>query len=165
MAGRSSGMADDGVYFVNPAASAGTAASLMCCGVSKSGSPAPKPHTSAPSAFIFFAFASIARVNDGVSVVEREASNCIGFPCCGFRTSEFAVVKVFDERLQVIFADLDDFHFSLGVVGRIAGVGGVDHDVLAEFAANGAGRRLAGIGGPENAANLCDGIGALIHYR
>lgn len=37
----------------------------MCCGVLKSGSPAPKPMIDFPSAFIAFAFAVIARVRDG----------------------------------------------------------------------------------------------------
>src|SRR6185436_3865679 len=54
-----------GVYLVNPSLSALAAASLMCCGVSKSGSPAPKPTTSMPSAFIALAFESMASVKDG----------------------------------------------------------------------------------------------------
>src|SRR6266704_3135290 len=54
-----------GVYLVNPSFNAWIAASLMCCGVSKSGSPAPKPTTSSPSAFICLALASIAKVSDG----------------------------------------------------------------------------------------------------
>src|SRR6266567_2258986 len=64
---RSSGMPALGVYFVKPASNASIAALLMCSGVSKSGSPAPKPQTSMPSAFIAFALLSIERVNDGVS--------------------------------------------------------------------------------------------------
>ena len=60
-----SGMPELGVYFVNPAARAWAAASLMCCGVSKSGSPAPKPTTSSPAAFIALALASMASVSDG----------------------------------------------------------------------------------------------------
>ena len=67
MALRSSGMPAAGVYFVKPAASALAQASLMCCGVSKSGSPAPKPTTSRPSAFICLAFESMARVREGES--------------------------------------------------------------------------------------------------
>ena len=38
---------------------------MMCCGVLKSGSPAPKPMTDFPSAFIALAFAVIARVREG----------------------------------------------------------------------------------------------------
>ena len=37
----------------------------MNSGVSKSGSPAPKPHTSLPSDFNFLAFASTASVGEG----------------------------------------------------------------------------------------------------
>ena len=37
----------------------------MCCGVLKSGSPAPKPMTDFPSAFIALALAVMARVREG----------------------------------------------------------------------------------------------------
>src|SRR3954468_25012679 len=40
-------------------------ASLMCSGVSKSGSPAAKPQTSSPAALRALAFASTASVGDG----------------------------------------------------------------------------------------------------
>ena len=60
-----------GVYFVNPSFKALIAASVMCCGVAKSGSPAPNPTTSIPFAFISLALASIARVRDGVSAAAR----------------------------------------------------------------------------------------------
>src|SRR2546427_1750828 len=60
-----------GVYLVNPSFSGLIAASLMCCGVSKSGSPAPKPTTSWPSAFICLALASMAKVSDGESEAAR----------------------------------------------------------------------------------------------
>src|SRR5882757_1560845 len=49
------------------------AAALMCSGVSKSGSPAPKPQTSMPSAFIALALESMDRVSDGVRIVARWA--------------------------------------------------------------------------------------------
>ncbi len=39
----------------------------MCSGVSKSGSPAPKPHTSWPLAIMDFALLSMDRVREGVS--------------------------------------------------------------------------------------------------
>src|SRR6267143_1162047 len=55
-------MPELGVYFVKPACNASIAAALMCSGVSKSGSPAPKPQTSIPSAFIAFALLSIESV-------------------------------------------------------------------------------------------------------
>ena len=54
-----------GRVFREPSVSALMAASLMCCGVSKSGSPAPKPTTSWPSAFICLALESMARVSEG----------------------------------------------------------------------------------------------------
>ena len=73
MAWRSSGMPLLGVYLVKPAARAAAAASLMCCGVSKSGSPAPKPTTSSPLAFISLAFESMTRVRDGDSEAARRA--------------------------------------------------------------------------------------------
>ena len=44
---------------------AAIAACLICSGVSKSGSPAPKPQTSMPSAFIALALLSIERVSEG----------------------------------------------------------------------------------------------------
>ena len=55
-----------GVYLVKPASIAAIAACFICTGVSKSGSPAPKPTTSMPSAFSFFALESIASVADGL---------------------------------------------------------------------------------------------------
>src|SRR5438094_3923348 len=158
MAARNSGMPDEGVYLVKPSLSAAMAASLMCCGVSKSGSPAPKPQTSTPSALSCLALASIARVSDGVRVVARCAS------CCMLLPLELALVKLFDERLQVVFGDVDDAHFAFGVFRRIAGVSGVDHDVLAEFAADRARGRLARVGRPEHAADLVDGVGALVDH-
>src|ERR1039457_2592493 len=130
MAVRNSGIPEDGVYLVKPAASACAAASLIYCGVSKSGSPAPKPQTSTPSALSFFAFASMARVNDGVRVVARCARCCMNdlsgadSPIRNFRmvSSKFAVVKLLDKRFQIIVARADDLHFALGIVGGVAGV-------------------------------------------
>src|SRR6476469_8848992 len=70
-------MPELGVYFVNPASRDAMAAALMCSGVSKSGSPAPKLQTSIPSDFIALALLSIERVRDGVKLVALEES-CIG---------------------------------------------------------------------------------------
>ena len=67
IAWRNSGKPELGVYFVKPPSSAAIAAALMCSGVSKSGSPAPKPQMSMPSLFIAFALLSIERVSEGVS--------------------------------------------------------------------------------------------------
>jgi len=51
-----------GVYLVRPFFMASTAASLMNWGVSKSGSPAPRPMMSLPSLFSWAALAETARV-------------------------------------------------------------------------------------------------------
>src|ERR1700749_2444235 len=73
---RSSGMPELGGDFVNQASSAAIAAALMCSGVSKSGSPAPKPQTSSPSDFIAFALLSTDKEREGVRLFAREES-CI----------------------------------------------------------------------------------------
>src|SRR5476651_343473 len=76
MAARSGSMPGVGAYLVFPAMRAATHASLICAGVSKSGSPAAKPHTSSPAAAMALAFASTASVGDGEMLraqVEREA--------------------------------------------------------------------------------------------
>ena len=64
MASLSSLMPPTAVYFVWPSLMALMPASFMLSGVSKSGSPAPKPITSLPSAFIALAFAVMASVTD-----------------------------------------------------------------------------------------------------
>src|ERR1700736_2989568 len=87
-------MPELGVYLVNPASRAATAATLMCSGVSKSGSPAPKPQTSIPSDFIALALLSIERVREGVKLEALEES-CIkdcfqDYMCLSvFSTKEF----------------------------------------------------------------------------
>src|SRR4051794_7053347 len=62
---RSGSMPGVGAYFVLPAFSAAMHASLMCSGVSKSGSPAAKPQTSSPAACSALALASTASVGEG----------------------------------------------------------------------------------------------------
>ncbi len=62
------------VYLVKPSRSAWIAASLMCSGVSKSGSPADSPATSFPAAARAFARAFRARVGDGWISARRRAS-------------------------------------------------------------------------------------------
>src|SRR3954447_4991676 len=66
-----------GVYFVCPLSSAALAASLMNVGVSKSGSPAPKPTTSIPAFFIALALALTAKVIDSDTSFTRSASGNI----------------------------------------------------------------------------------------
>src|ERR1700746_2445420 len=72
-------MPELGVYLVKPASREAIAAALMCLGVSKSGSPAPKLQTSIPSDFIALALLSIERVRDGVRLVALEESCIKGF--------------------------------------------------------------------------------------
>ena len=55
---------DAGVYFVIPFSRASIAACFIWSGVSKSGSPVPKPTASKPSAFIALNFESIAKGGD-----------------------------------------------------------------------------------------------------
>ena len=73
-------------YFVFPAWSAATHASLMCWGVSKSGSPAAKLQTSTPAAAMDFALASTARVGDAAmprAHVDRGGVGEDGIGCKG----------------------------------------------------------------------------------
>src|ERR1700692_2148591 len=99
-------MPELGVYLVNPASRDAMAAALMCSGVSKSGSPAPKPQTSIPSDFIALALLSIERVRDGVKLEALEES-CIGLPqdymCHSvFSTKEFeTAARGGEERSEV----------------------------------------------------------------
>src|SRR5258706_10713293 len=66
MAAFSSGMPSTAVYLVLPSRIALIAASLMLSGVSKSGSPAPRPMTSRPAAFSSRALLVTAMVADGL---------------------------------------------------------------------------------------------------
>src|SRR5580704_6694967 len=137
MAWRNSGVPLLGVYLVKPVSMAACAAALMCSGVSKSGSPAPKPQTSMPSAFMALALLSMERVSEGVSEVAREESS-IGLFVVGLLIADI----FFDERLQVVFLDFHDAHLADRVFGGVGGVGGIDHDGLAKFLADGAGGSL-----------------------
>jgi len=60
----------------------------------------------------------------------------------------------FDDLFEIVFTGFDDAEFAFGVLGGVAGVGGVDHDGRAEFAADGAWRRLGRVGGTEDIADL-----------
>src|SRR5205823_14571563 len=104
-----------GVYLVKPASNASIAAFFMCSGVSKSGSPAPKPHTSMPSAFMALALLSIERVSEGVSCAERsEISMAVGL----FKMERklLATIEVFNQRFEIILINLDDCHFAVRVL-------------------------------------------------
>ena len=61
-----SGVPSTAVYLVMPPAMAAVAASLMCCGVSKSGSPEPRLAMLYPAAFNSLALAETATVGDGL---------------------------------------------------------------------------------------------------
>ena len=79
MASLSSGRPDVGVYrWFRGSLQAATAASTMCSGVGKSGSPAPKPITSSPAAFSALALASMARVADSETAAMRDETRCSG---------------------------------------------------------------------------------------
>jgi hypothetical protein len=82
---RSAGMPPTSVYLPTPPfgrSSASRTVSLMCAGVSKSGSPAPKLITSTPAALSLAALAVTASVIDGLTGSRRDASlSCdMGFP-------------------------------------------------------------------------------------
>src|SRR5687767_12257653 len=78
MAWRSGSMPGVGAYFVLPPFSAAMQASLMCSGVSKSGSPAAKPQTSSPAACSALALASTASVGDGETLRAQVESGAGG---------------------------------------------------------------------------------------
>ena len=60
------GVPSTAVYFVSPSFIAFIAASLIFSGVSKSGSPAPRPITSLPAALSSLAFWVTATVGEGL---------------------------------------------------------------------------------------------------
>src|ERR1700740_3085141 len=66
-------MPSTAVYLVLPASMAWIAASLTLAGVSKSGSPAPRPMTSRPAAFNARAFIVTAMVAEGLMRARRWA--------------------------------------------------------------------------------------------
>src|SRR5437868_12134643 len=118
-------MPELGVYLVKPACKASMAACLICSGVSKSGSPAPKPQTSSPSAFIAFALLSIERVSEGVSCAARaEISMSVAL---------FLAVEAVDCRFEIVFVHSHDAHLALRILDRVRSVRGVDHDGLSEL--------------------------------
>src|ERR1700756_2672552 len=82
MASFSSGIPSTAVYLVLPASIAWIAASLMLAGVSKSGSPAPRPITLRPAAFSARALSVTAIVADGFtrsSAADRKGIIISGF--------------------------------------------------------------------------------------
>src|SRR5256885_16020410 len=142
-----------GVYLVKPALNASIAACLICSGVSKSGSPAPKPQTSIPSAFIAFALLSIESVREGVSWAARsEISMSILFVLTKGAVTLLAAIKVFNQSFKIILVHADDSHLAPRIFYRIRGMSGVDHDCLSKFLPNRTPRRFRGIGPAEHLA-------------
>ena len=86
----SSGRPPAGVYrWLRTSEQAAIAASTMCCGVGKSGSPAPNPMTFSPSACRALALASTARVADGAIAASRaEVRFTIGKPATAIPRSQ-----------------------------------------------------------------------------
>src|SRR5437868_15550557 len=78
MAWRSGSIPGVGPYFVLPPLSATMHASLICSGVSKSGSPAAKPQTSSPAACRALALASTASVGEGATLRAQVESGAGG---------------------------------------------------------------------------------------
>src|SRR5262249_41517249 len=76
----SAGVPATGVYFVSPRLMAAIAASLMWSGVSKSGSPAPRPIMSLPAALSSAALAVTASVGDGLTSGRRGAVSDMDIP-------------------------------------------------------------------------------------
>src|SRR5215813_8177206 len=157
-----------GVYLVKPASNASIVAFLICSGVSKSGSPAPKPQTSIPSAFMALALLSIDRVSEGLSSAARsEISIGVKLVVGLFKMKRklLVAIEVFNQRFEIILVDSNDSHFSFRVFRRIGCVCGVNHDSLPEFSADRARGRLGWIGWAEDIANLAHGIDTLIYNR
>src|SRR5258708_17947784 len=75
MAVRSSGMPGTEVYLVKFCWIAAMAASLICCGVGKCGSPAPNSTRSAPAAFSLAAAEATAMVAE-ISIRSTRSLNC-----------------------------------------------------------------------------------------
>src|SRR5436305_14279269 len=71
-------------------------------------------------------------------------------------------VKLFDHFFEHVLADVDDAHFALSALFRIAGMCGIDHDGLAELTANRAGRRFRRVGRPEHIANFTHSLDTFI---
>src|SRR5260221_3450347 len=78
--------------------------------------------------------------------------------CSALARRDSVPEKFLDDLLESVFTDVDDADFPFGIFRRIAGVGGVDHDGLAELAADRAGRRFGGIGRPKHVADFADGF-------
>ena len=75
------------------------AAALICSGVSKSGSPAPNPQTSIPSAYIAYALLSMDKVREGVNWAARAEISMaveVGFRVSKMERKLWACVETFN---------------------------------------------------------------------
>ena len=70
-----------------------------------------------------------------------------------------------NDLLEGVFTGLDDAKFTLGIIRRIAGMSGVDHDGGAEFTTDGSGRCLGRIGRSENVTDFVHGTDAFVDER
>src|SRR3954447_25503383 len=66
----------------------------MCCGVGKSGSPAPNPITGSPAALSALAFASTANVADSAMAATRWEILCTGRDSCTVMTSAATEITI-----------------------------------------------------------------------
>src|SRR6185503_13533062 len=82
-----------GAHLVLPDFRAAMHASLMCSGVSKSGSPAAKPQTSSPAACRALALASTASVGDGETLRAQRESGAGGLLMANAATKMPALPK------------------------------------------------------------------------
>ena len=125
----SSGSPPAGVYrWLRTSEHAAIAASTMCCGVGKSGSPAPNPITFSPSACRALALASTARVADGAIAASRsEVRFTIGKPATAIPRSQrgsgpvsrvFRVVGYFEHPRPARNTRRHELPDSLDSVGR-----------------------------------------------
>src|SRR5260370_110788 len=74
-------------------------------------------------------------------------------------------VKLFDHFFERVLAYVHNGDFALRAFFGVTPLGGVDHDGLAEFAPDRAGRRLRRVGRTEDVANLSDGFHAFVGNR
>ena len=72
-------------------------------------------------------------------------------------------IKSFDHLPEIVLSDVDDFHLALCVFLGIAGVGGVDHDGLAKFSADGTRWRFRRVGGSQHITNLANSLNPFVH--
>src|SRR5574340_272788 len=106
------GVPSTAVYLVKPPLIAAIAASLMCCGVSKSGSPAPRPTMSRPDALSAAARAVTARVGEGLMACTRRESSTV-VPSEHPRVRKCYYRQVFRRSILPVFVTFPNSPFRL----------------------------------------------------